>query len=410
MPMTGSSIHTIEAKTGLTKAIFPDAFLVSLYRAQAPYRGCGHGCTYCDGRAEKYYVEGCFERDLSVRENLPGLVSADILRGVASREYGAICIGSGVTDVYQPLEKELELTRRTLQALIPARLPVVILSKSALILRDFDLLAQFPRVLVIVTVTTTDVETAGILEPGASTPGDRLEVVRRAKEAGFFTGVMAMPLCPGISDAPEQSRALFDASRSAGADFVFPGGLTLRPGRQKDLFLAMVDERYPGLAPLYQDVYRENRPSGSPLASYANPVMKDWNTYLENRRIPGMIPHFVYRELLSLPDSLFVLLQHLRSLYSMKGVDTRPLVKASGLYGTWLKANRTALRRKRIAQLDSDPFPITRILTEKLVGICNTQGGFGVLCGNPKLGRLVSSIVNEGACFDYPTLTSAQRS
>jgi hypothetical protein len=195
-----------------------------------------------------------------------------------------------------------------------------------------------------------------------------------------------------------------------GADFVFPGGLTLRPGRQKDLFLAMVDERYPQLASLYRDVYRENRPSGSPLASYAVPVMKGWNTYLEKQPMPQMIPHSVYRELLSPTDSLFVLLQHLRSLYSMKGVDTRPLVKASGLYGGWLKENRTALRRKRIAPLTSDPFPITRILTEKLAGICSTQDGFGALCGNHKLGRLVTAIVNEEACFDYPTLTSVQKS
>jgi len=279
-----------------------------------------------------------------------------------------------------------------------------------LILRDFDLLSQFPRTLVIVTVTTTDAETAGILEPGASSPGERLQVVRKAKEVGFFSGVMAMPLCPGISDAPGQSQELFEASQEAGADFVFPGGLTLRPGRQKELFLAMVDERYPQLASLYRDVYRENRPSGSPLASYAVPVMQGWNTYLEKQPMPQMIPHRIHRELLSLPDSLFVLFQHLRSLYSMKGVDTRPLVKASALYGGWLKENRMSLRRKRIAPLASDPFPVTRILTEKLAGICGTQDGFGVLCGNPRLGRLVSSIVNEGVCFDYPTLTSVQRS
>ena len=355
-------------------------------------------------------MEGCFERDLWVRKNLPELVAADIQHGVALREYGAICIGSGVTDVYQSVERELELTRRTLQALVPSRLPVVILTKSSGILRDFDLLAQFPRVLVIVTVTTMSSDTAGILEPCASAPGDRLQVVRKAKETGFFTGVMAMPLCPGISDGPEQSRILFEAAQAAGADFVFPGGLTLRPGRQKELFLTLIDERYPELAPLYRDTYHENRPSGAPLAGYASPLMKVWNAGLEKQRMPQMIPHRIYRELLSLPDSLFVLLQHLRTLYSIKGVDTRPLVKASGLYGAWLKANRTALRRKRIPPLDSEPFPITRILTEKLVGICSTQEGFGILCGNPKLGRLVSSIVNEGACFDYPTLTSVRKS
>jgi len=407
--MTGTSITTIEAKTGLAKAIYPDSFLVSLYRAQAPYRGCGHGCAYCDGRAEKYYVEGDFARNISVRQNLPDLVAADMRRGVALREYGAVCIGSGVTDIYQPVEKELELTRRTLEALVPAGLPLVILTKSAAVLRDFDLIAQYPKALMVVTVTTLDTETAAILEPGASAPGERLQVVRQAKQAGFFTGVMAMPLCPGISDSPEQSRALFTAAREAGADFIFPGGLTLRPGRQKDLFLALVDDRYPRLASLYRDVYRENRPSGSPRAAYALPLMKEWNSQLEKLGLPQLIPHSVYRELLSPPDSLYVLFQHLRSLYSIKGVDTRPLVKAGDLYGAWLKENRTALRRKRMPTLVSDPFPVSRILTEKLADVCGAPDGFGTLCGNPKLGRLVSSIINEGAYFDYPTLACVGR-
>ena len=108
------AVQTIEAKTGLSKGMFPEPFLVALYRAQAPYRGCAHGCQYCDGRAEKYYVEGDFEKDICVRANLPGLVASDVAAGTAAREYGAVCIGSGVTDVYQPIERELELTRRTL--------------------------------------------------------------------------------------------------------------------------------------------------------------------------------------------------------------------------------------------------------------------------------------------------------
>ena len=97
-----SSFTEIEAKSGLSRARLPDAFLVSLYRALAPYRGCGHGCAYCDGRAERYYVDGDFERDIAVRRNLPERVALDV---AASREYGAVCIGSGVTDVYQPAER-----------------------------------------------------------------------------------------------------------------------------------------------------------------------------------------------------------------------------------------------------------------------------------------------------------------
>lgn len=399
------AIQTIEAKTGLTKASLPEPFLISLYRAQAPYRGCTHGCRYCDGRAEKYYVEGDFQKDISVRENLPALVAQNVEGGIASREFGAVCIGSGVTDVYQPLERRTELTRKTLEALAPTGLPVIILTKNDLILRDFDVLARFPRVLVIVTVTTADPALARILEPGASPPAARLEVVRRAKAAGFHSGVMAMPLCPGISDTDANTGALFSAVQEAGADFLYPGGLTLRPGCQKDLFISLVDARFPELRPLYDQVYRENRPSGMPLISYTEPIMKRWNADLEKRRLPQLIPHRIYRELLSPPDSLFVLLCHMQTLYSIRGIDTRPLRLATDRYARWLTENRTSLRRKRIQVLPSDPFPITGLLTEKLTADCAKPDGFEAICGNPKLAAMVRRLVLENAYLDYSTLS-----
>jgi len=394
----------IEAKTGLSKAILSEVFLPSLYRATAPFRGCAHGCRYCDGRAEKYYVEGDFERDIAVRENLPEMVASDIARGTAYREYGAVCIGSGVTDVYQPLERKLELTRRTLEALAPAGLPLVILTKNSLILRDFDILARFPRVLVIVTVTTTDRKVSAVVEPGASPPAKRLDVVKKAKEAGFFSGVMAMPLCPGITDAPEGTTALFKAAREAGADFIYPGGLTLRPGRQKDLFLAMVGSNYPDLMPRYADIYRENRQSGMPLGEYAAPLMKTWSRALDAAGMPPMVPHRIFREMLSEADSLFVLFCHMQGLYRARGVDTRPLAAATGRYAKWLSENRTALRRKRIPQVSSDPFPLTRILDEKLRDLCAGPSRFEAACGNAKLAELATAVVTGGKTFDYPAL------
>jgi len=395
---------TIEAKTGLSKALLCETFLPSLYRATAPYRGCGHGCRYCDGRAEKYFVEGDFERDIAVRENLPERVASDIARGLAFREYGAVCIGSGVTDIYQPLERDLALTRRTLEALVPAELPLVILTKNSLILRDFDLLARFPRVLVIVTVTAVDPEVSAILEPGASTPAERLAVVTKAKEAGFFSGVMAMPLCPGISDTEEQTTALFAAARIAGADFIYPGGLTLRPGRQKDLFLSVVGSHFPELLGRYADMYRENRPSGMPRGECAAPFMKTWNRELDGMHMPRMVDHRVYRELLAAPDSLFVLFCHMRSLFADKGVDTRPLAAATDRYAKWLSENRTALRRKKIPRVSSDPFPLTRILDEKLRDLCADPAKFAAVCGNARLSRLAAAVVNDGSHFDYTEL------
>jgi DNA repair photolyase len=442
-------ILPIESKTGISKAALPETFMTSLYRSQATYRGCAHGCRYCDGRAEKYYVEGDFERDIAARTNLPDLVARDVADGAFAREWGAVGIGSGVTDVYQPCEREVGLTRRTIEAMISrdtgrADVPLVILTKSDLILRDFDLFAKFPKALVIVTVTTTDPDVARIIEPGASLPAERLEVVRRAKEAGFFSGVMAMPLCPGISDTDESTMKLFDAAAEAGADFVYPGGLTIRPGRQKDLFVSTIAQRWREFIPLYDFVYQENRQSGMPLLSYAAPLAKKWDRELAARNIPQMIPHRVYRELLSPADSLFVLFCHMGHLYDMRGVNTKPLKSAVDRYAEWLRSERATLRRKR-AMESGVPFPVTEALTKKLEELCGKKnppetaqpaddpldlfgdfeqnfnardsGTSGTIppdahaatlesiLGNKKLSELAERIVLDGAYFDYSSLT-----
>jgi len=400
----------VEAKSGLTRGRLPDAFLVSLYRALAPYRGCGHGCAYCDGRAERYYVEGDFERDIAARLNVAERVSRDVAAGVAWREYGAVCLGSGVTDVYQPLERELGLTRRTLEALVPAGLPVVVLTKSDLVMRDFDVLSRFPAALVVVTVTTVDEGDAAMLEPGASSPAARLAVVREAKARGFRSGVMAMPLCPGISDGDESLGALLDAAIEAGADFVYPGGLTLRPGRQKDLFLSLLDARRPGLRADYDRLYREGRPSGMPAREGSAAFSLRLDRLVRERGLPQLIPHSLYRELLSPPDALYALFCHMQGLYATRGVDTRPLRDATARYADWLSGERTALRRSlgrsRAPAVSSDPFSVTRVLSERLLGLAGGSprgSGLAGVLGNERLSALAADIISGGV-FDYATL------
>ncbi len=344
--MSDYRLTDIEAKSGLGLGPLPEPFMVSLYRALAPYRGCGHGCLYCDGRAEKYYVEGEFERDIAVRRNAAELIARDVAAGKAALEYGSVCFGSGVTDAYQPAEAELGLTRRTLEALAPTGLPLVILTKSALARRDFDLIARFPRALVMVTLTTLDEGLASWLEPGASPPAERLELVRAARDAGFMAGIMAMPLCPGLSDGPEASGALFKAARDSGAQFAYPGGLTLRPGRQKDIFMRRLAGEKPDLVPLYERLYRENRQSGSPDLALVRPAYDGWLRALSELGLPSIIPWDVYSKLLALPDALYVFLCHLEDLYARRGVDIRPLRAARERYASWLKEAKAALRRQ----------------------------------------------------------------
>ncbi|HKL87191.1 MAG TPA: radical SAM protein [Treponemataceae bacterium] len=398
-------MNYIEAKSGISRGSLPEPYLVSLYRVLSPYRGCGHGCRYCDGRAEKYFVEGDFEKDILVRENLNIFISSQIAEGYPSKEWGAFCMSSGVTDIYQPLEKELQLTRKTLEALIPSELPVVILTKNALIERDFDLLERFPQALVILTITTVNENHSKLLEPNASSPAERLETIKKARLRGFHAGIMAMPLCPGISAEPESVRALFDSCEASGADFIYPGGLTLRPGCQKEEFKSLLEKDYAHLLPLYESVYCENRPSGMPRKDYSFPFMKNWDADLRRRSIPQMIPHTVYKDLLSPPDSMFVLLCHMQSLYMSRNINVRPLKDATDLFSLWLKTERTTLRRKRIKTVSSDPFPITRILTEKFNSLCENKGTeLEKILKNKKLSSLLSEIHTSQLVFNYSKL------
>jgi hypothetical protein len=152
-------------------------------------------------------------------------------------------------------------------------------------------------------------------------------------------------------------------------------------------------------------VYRENRQSGMPLFAYETPLVKAWDGALSRARIPQMIPHSVYREILSPPDSLFILLCHMETLYAMRGVDTRPLKDATKKYAEWLSKERTALRRTRLPVVESDPFPLTRVLTERFSALASGDG-FAELTGNAKLATLVREVSVEKKVFDYSTLSA----
>lgn len=349
-------------------------------------------------------MEGDFERDVTVRDNLVERIAADVAAGRAAREFGAFCMGSGVTDVYQPLERRLGLSRRALEALAGTGLPAVILTKGDLIRRDFDLLERLPAALVIVTVTTVDEAEAAWLEPGAPAPAARLEVVAEAKARGFYAGVMAMPLCPGLSDGDESFGALLDAASRAGADFVYPGGLTLRPGRQKELFLSRLAEKRPDLLAEYRRLYAEERLSGMPLSSRSRGLAARLDRLGREAGMPQMIPHGVYRRLLAPPDAVHVLLSHMASLYDLRGVDTKPLRAAAGRYADWLARERTALRRARLPYGPSDPFPVTRLLSERLIALAASPAGLAGLLGNERLAALLAPIILDGAVFEYPGL------
>jgi DNA repair photolyase len=389
----------------LKPADLPDNFTRSLYKI-APYRGCGHGCRYCDGRAERYYVEGDFEKDIVIRNDIPELLVADLPK---IRERGFVAFGSGTTDPYQPLEVKESITGRC-AALLAARtdaaargkadfaLPAMVMTKSALALRDLPLWKRVNTAsgfLLMVSITSLDEELRASMEPGASSFEERLSLLKSFKEAGCAVGVLAMPFLPGLSDTEESIRALYEAVSAIGVDFVMAGGVTLRPGRQKDFYLKALGSYRPDLLEPTTALFTNEKESGSPWSSAINSLRTRIALVSRDFDLPWLLPHAIYSRILPAHDSLRLLFRDMLELYGAKGVDTRALRASADRYDAWLIEQRRSFRRRRNESY--------RVLEEALPH-AEASGELAKVLDNPKLSRFVGAIVREGAVFDYRSL------
>ena len=184
-----------------------------------PYRGCAHGCSYCYARNSHEYLgfnAGLdFETKIVVKHDAPELFREFLAKESWKPEPITF---SGVTDCYQPAEREFRLTRQCLTVALECRQPVSIITKNALVLRDLDLLqpmAEARLVHVFLSITTVDAELARSMEPRTSIPGSRLRAVRMLARAGVPVGVMLAPIIPGLNDSEIPS--LLEAAHEAGA-------------------------------------------------------------------------------------------------------------------------------------------------------------------------------------------------
>ncbi|MGH7149699.1 MAG: PA0069 family radical SAM protein, partial [Planctomycetota bacterium] len=213
-----------------------------------PYRGCEHGCAYCYARPTHEYFglsAGLdFETRIFVKEDAPDLLRKELS---SPRWKPQVLSMSGVTDPYQPVERRLGITRRCLEVLAEFRNPVGIVTKSALVTRDLDLLGSLARhraAAVILSVTTLDRALARDLEPRAASPASRLEAVEAAAKAGVPVGVMVAPVIPGLTD--HEIPAILEAAARAGAGFA--GYILLRlPGAVAGVFEGWLASRRPNL-------------------------------------------------------------------------------------------------------------------------------------------------------------------
>lgn len=298
-----------EAKTVTRLRGWVDPWFLGRYGMNL-YRGCEHGCLYCDGRAERYYVPGQFDRDIRVKVNAPAVLDRELAR---RREPGFMFLGGGVCDAYQPAEARYRLARGALEIALRRGLPVHVLTKSALVERDLDLLASIAErcgAILSFSLQTVDDEVRRRFEPGAAPVSERLRLVGEARRRGIATGLMAMPVLPGISDRPEQIEALVAAAAAAGVDFVLFGALTLRPGQQKDGYLRAIAGEYPQHLEGYRRLYRSARASGAPDERYLARVDSRFRAALASHGLPGRIPRRLFTGRVPLYAEVGVLLEH----------------------------------------------------------------------------------------------------
>ena len=231
------NVRYVRARTMLSPTRLGADFVVN------PYAGCPHGCIYC--------YAACLRRGparperwgeyLDVREPSAPVDLAKV--------YGKTILFSSLTDAYNPFEERALATRGLLEELLPARPVITVITKSALVLRDAELLAKFPRAKVVFSFSSLDDGFRRAAEPHASSPAKKLEAMRRLREAGIETGVFVAPVFPEITNCA----AIIDAAEPY-ADSINFDSLNLRP-QNRESVLSFIKERRPELGELYDAIY-----------------------------------------------------------------------------------------------------------------------------------------------------------
>lgn len=241
------------------------------------YRGCHHGCIYCDSRSTCYHLED-FDRVRGKKEALEKLKRE--LRG--KRSTGVIGTGA-MSDPYNRFEASEQLTRGALEIIRDNQFGVAIATKSALVARDVDILSEISPVIVKMTITTYDETLCRLIEPNVSAAQERFEAIRVLSDAGVFTGVLMMPILPFINDTEENITRIVETAAAMGAKFVYPAfGVTLRDGNREYLYQAF-NRIDPNLTTKYQQTFGNQyyceSPNSKQLANTFNKLVKEYGLY-----------------------------------------------------------------------------------------------------------------------------------
>ncbi len=275
-------MHYIEAKT-----------ILSAKNGMNLYRGCTHGCIYCDSRSDCYGMDHEFE-DIAVKSN-----AIELLEDALRRKRKPCMIGTGsMCDPYMHCEEKLELTRRALEVIDKYSCGVTVITKSDRILRDIDLYEQINRhskAVIQMTLTTADENLCRIIEPNVCTTHRRYEVLKEFQKRGIPTVVWLCPILPYINDTTENLNGILDYCFDAGVKGIitFGFGVTLRTGN-REYFYRNLDEHFSGVKALYIRRFGDSYECASENSAAL------WNVFTDRCRRAGVMTS---------PDEIFAYLR-----------------------------------------------------------------------------------------------------
>jgi len=315
-------IKEIQVKSIIRKYKKIDSWFVSQY-AMNLYRGCIHNCLYCDGRSEKYQVEGKFGEEVIVKINAVNLLKNELNNNkkIASLKKSYIMIGGGVGDSYQPIENKFNLTKRTLELFLEKKIPISILTKSTLIKRDIEIIKKINKIkkaIVSFSFSSVDDKISSIFEPGVSPPSERLKTIEFFKSQGISSGMFLLPVIPFITDITNIMEETIKQAKNVGVDFIIFGGMTLKEGRQKTYFLNALDKIYPDLMHKYCNIYKEDK-WGHPISDYLNSINTTFDLLAKKYKISKRIPLHLFQNILNENDLVIVILEQVDYLLRLKG-------------------------------------------------------------------------------------------
>ena len=279
----------IISKTILNKTKRRDPWFLDDYTIN-PYSGCSFNCLYCYIRGSKYGEH--MEEKLGIKINAPELLEKQLQLRAKKNQYGIIVLSSA-TDPYLQAEKETMLTRKLLEIILKYRFPLHVITKSDLVIRDFDLLKQIneqailppdlenklsQKVFITFSFSTIDNAIAKIFEPGATPPDKRLQTLKTTLEHGFLSGVSLMPLLPYITDTTEHLEKMFSTFKEAGVKYIFPASITLfgnGTADSKTLVLRAVEKHYLHLLEKYKQFFAASNQMPFHYTNAFNKKMKE---------------------------------------------------------------------------------------------------------------------------------------